>query len=85
MFTSFNETLVSRSLSRKTLLGFRLLRYSWPLPRTTSAAPYAPAEIEEVVVWGENQDRQGVGYVNPTSLLKQEDLIAITSLPQKMW
>ena len=78
MFTSFNGTLVSRSLSRKTLLGFSVIALFFALASdNTSAAPYAPAEIEEVVVWGENQDRQGVGYVNPTSLLKQEDLIAI--------
>ena len=62
MFRSFNGTMASRSLSRKTLLGFSVIALFLALASdNTSAAPYAPAEIEEVVVWGENQDRQGVG------------------------
>lgn len=41
------------------------------------AAPGESKEIEEVVVWGETQDRSGAGYVSPTSLLGQQDLDGI--------
>src|SRR5690606_31262165 len=38
----------------------------------------APA-IEEVKVWGQARDSASAGYTNPSSLLLQEDLVAINS------
>lgn len=38
-----------------------------------------PQEVEEVKVWGEARDSALAGYTNPSSLLTQEDMVAINS------
>lgn len=38
-----------------------------------------PQDVEEVKVWGEARDSASAGYTNPSSLLTQEDMVAINS------
>lgn len=38
-----------------------------------------PQAVEEVKVWGEARDSSSAGYTNPSSVLMQEDLVAINS------
>lgn len=38
-----------------------------------------PQDVEEVKVWGETRDSASAGYTNPSSLLTQEDMVAINS------
>ncbi len=38
-----------------------------------------PPDVEEVKVWGEARDSASAGYTNPSSLLTQEDMVAINS------
>lgn len=38
-----------------------------------------PQEVEEIKVWGEARDSASVGYTNPSSVLTQEDMVAINA------
>ncbi|MGA1371126.1 MAG: TonB-dependent receptor [Pseudomonadales bacterium] len=47
-----------------------------PVPGLAESTPPA---LEEIVVWGKQQDRTDAGYTNPTSLLTQADMVAINA------